>query len=76
MSKYRVKSGDLDIEVKAENKKLAAMDAIRKGKPKSLGILIGILKNGDDELNETFMLSQKVLEDMGYIVLGKTKANR
>lgn len=73
MPKYTVQSGDLKITVKAENKKLAAMDAIRKGKPKTLGILIGIRKKGESEQDETFMLSQKVLEDMGYNVLEPEK---
>jgi hypothetical protein len=68
MSKYLVKSGDLNITVRSDNHKLAAMDAIRKGKPKSLGVLIGILKKGDDEAEEIFMLTQKVLEDMGHTI--------
>lgn len=74
MSKYKVQSGDLNIEVSAENRKLAAMDAIRKGNPKSLGVLIGIRKKGEKKIKEVFMLTQKVLEDMGQPVLTEEQA--
>ena len=74
MKTYVVKSGTLDVEVKAENRKLAAMDAIRKNKPKSLGVLIGIRKKGEKSEKEVFMLTQKVLEDMGQPVLTAEEA--
>ena len=72
MKKYVVTSGSMRAKVKAENRTLAAMDAIRKSNPKALGLLIGVRKVGDDELEETYMLTTKILESMGYTVEGKT----
>jgi len=76
MNKYIVKSGDLDMEVKAENRALAAMNAIRNGNPKSLGVLIGIRKKGEKKIKEVYMLTTKILEDMGQTVMIAEEAER
>lgn len=76
MAKYRVKSGDLDMEIKADSRERAAMKAIELGSPKTLGILIGIRKKGESSSKETFMLTQQILEKMGQPVLTEEQAER
>lgn len=66
MSKYKVKSGSLDVTIKAVNHRMAAIKAIDKYRPKELGMLISVIKEGDSLDDEIFMKAQFVLECMGF----------
>ncbi len=67
MSKYRVQTGELDVVIEAKNHRMAAITAIDEHKPKLLGALISVLKEGDSEDEEIFMKSDFVLECMGIM---------
>lgn len=69
MTKYIVKSGSLDTIIEASNHRMAAMKAIEKYKPKLLGRIIGVLKEGEDQDNEFFMKIEFVLDCMGFKIL-------
>lgn len=66
MEKYRVQSGDIDVEITASTHRMAAMKAIEQHIPCSLGQIISVLKDGDDESEETYFNTKLVLEDMGF----------
>lgn len=66
MSKYRVQSGTMDVTVEATNHRMAAIKAIDENNPKSLGLIVSILKDGDNLDDELFMKSEFILECMGY----------
>lgn len=65
MEKYRVRSGGLDVVVKARTHQMAIMKALEKNLPPSLGIIISALKEGDSIDDEIYMLTGTVLENMG-----------
>lgn len=69
MSKYRVQTGSLDVTVEAKNHRMAAIKAIDENNPKSLGLIVSILKEGDSLDDELFMKSEFILECMGYQVV-------
>lgn len=66
MEKYRVQSGDIDVEITASTHRMAAMKAIEQHIPCSLGRIITVLKDVDDESEEIYFGTKQVLEDMGF----------
>ncbi len=66
MSRYRVQTGSLDVTVEAKNHRMAAIKAIDENNPKSLGLIVSILKEGDSLDDELFMKSEFILECMGF----------
>ncbi len=66
MLKYRVQSGSLNVKIQASNHRMAAIRAIEENSPKSLGLLIAVLKEGDVENDELFMKTEFILECMGF----------
>ena len=66
MNKYRVQTGVMDVEIKADTHQMAAMKAIERYNPKSLGIIIMVLKDGDAIKDEMYMLTTNILKRMGY----------
>lgn len=66
MSKYRVQTGAMDVTVEAKNHRMAAIKAIDENNPKSLGLIVAILKEGDSIDDELFMKSEFILECMDY----------
>ena len=66
ISKYRVQTGSLDVTVEAKNHRMAAIKAIDENNPKSLGLIVSILKEGDSLDDELFMKSEFILECMGF----------
>lgn len=69
MDKFRVRTGDIDMEVKAINTRMAAMKAIEKSPSASLGVLIEIKKVGDWEGNTLYCKTEFVLGLMGLELL-------
>ena len=65
-SNYRVQSGSLDVTVEAKNHRMAAIKAIDENKPNSLGVLIGVLKEGDSPDDEILTRTETILECMGF----------
>ena len=66
MSKYRVQTGSLDVIIEAKNHRMAAIKAIDENNPKSLGLIVSVLKEGDSIDDEIFMKSEFILECMGF----------
>ena len=66
MEKYRVQTGSLDVTVEAKNHRMAAIKAIDENNPKSLGLIVSVLKEGDSSDEELFMKSEFILECMGF----------
>lgn len=60
---YRVRSGDIDTNVRAINHKTAAFIAVNKVRG-NLGILVSVLQKGDRDDMEVTFSSAKILEDM------------
>ena len=69
MGKYRVQTGALDVTVEAKNHRMAAIKAIDENSPKSLGLIISVLKDGDSSDDELFMKTEFILECMGFKLL-------
>lgn len=69
MKKYRVISGELDYTLESTNHKMACILAIYNNPPKSMGSIIHVHLDGDNEDNDIFLSTVKVLQDMGYEVL-------
>lgn len=67
-NKFTVQSASMCVTVEAKNHKMAAIKAIDENNPESLGTLISVLKENDSEDNETFFLSESILNDMGFEV--------
>ena len=63
MKTYRIRSGDLDCTVGAEDKNAAAHKALKEKNPKSLGVIIEIweVPNGEPY----YMSTEKVLKNLG-----------
>lgn len=68
MAKYRVQSGLLDVTKEAKNHRMAAIKAIDENSPKSLGLIISVLKEGDSLEDELYMKTEFILECMGFEV--------
>lgn len=66
MSKYRVQTGSLCVTVEAKNHIMAVIKAIDENNPKSLGLIVSILKEGDSLDNVLFMRTEFILECMGF----------
>lgn len=68
MDIYKVKSGELNVKIESRTPQLAAIKAIDIHQPVALEKLIGVLKEGDSEEEELYILTDKILESMGYEV--------
>jgi hypothetical protein len=66
MAKYRVQTGSLNVTVEAKNHRMAAIKAIDENEPKSLGLIISTLKEGDKIDDELFIKTEYLLECMGF----------
>ena len=66
MVKYRVQTGLLDVTVEAKNHRMAAIKAIDENNPKSLGLFVSVLREGDSSDDELFMKTEFILDCMGF----------
>ena len=66
MVKYRVQTGSLDVTVEAKNHRMAAIKAIDENNPKSLGLIVSVLREGDSSDDELFMRTEFILDCMGF----------
>lgn len=63
MNKYKVKSGDLNTEIRAVNERMAAMKAIEQHNA-ALGLLTQVLKKGDKIKDATYFNTESLLNWM------------
>lgn len=68
LKSYKVRSGSLDVTVKARNHKMAVFKAIEENNPKSLGLIIGCLRYGDSKDEELYTQTESTLKEMGFDV--------
>jgi len=61
MQTYRVKSGDMSVEVDAEDPREAALAALQLEKPDMLGVSVEVL---DEERNSVFFETDYLLLDL------------
>ncbi len=68
IERYRVRTGDLDVIVEAQDHKDACVRAIRDHKPSVLGSLVASWRVGDDEDMETYTDTMQLCVDykLGY----------
>ena len=64
MQTYRVKSGDMSVEVDAEDPREAALAALQLEKPDMLGVSVEVI---DEERNSVFFETDYLLLDLDML---------